>query len=67
MSRQPVTITVSSLKLAVPLRASQLPADLVPADGPAGEPTIDGGPVCAGERGVAGERKDVKAIAGGHP
>jgi hypothetical protein len=41
MSRQPVTITVPSFKVAVPLRASQLPADLVPADGPAGEPTID--------------------------
>jgi hypothetical protein len=39
--KQHATITVPSLKLAVPLRASQLPADLVPADGPAGEPTID--------------------------
>jgi uncharacterized protein YfaQ (DUF2300 family) len=39
--KQHATLTVPSLKVAVPLRASQLPADLVPADGPAGEPTID--------------------------
>jgi uncharacterized protein YfaQ (DUF2300 family) len=41
MPKQHATITVPSLKVAVPLRAAQLPPDLVPADGPAGEPTID--------------------------
>jgi hypothetical protein len=35
------TIRVPSLKLTVPLAADALPRDLVPMDGPAGEPTID--------------------------
>ncbi len=35
------TIPVSGLKVAVPLAADALPRDLVPMDGPAGEPTID--------------------------
>jgi hypothetical protein len=39
--KQSAIITVPSLKVAVPLRAAQLPPGLVPADGPAGEPTID--------------------------
>jgi hypothetical protein len=42
------TIHVPGLKVAVVLAADQLPRDLVPMDGPAGEPTIDlvldGGP-----------------------
>jgi hypothetical protein len=38
---QTATLTVPSLKLAVPLRAAQLPPGLVPADGPAGDPVID--------------------------
>jgi hypothetical protein len=41
MPKQHATITVPFFKLAVPLRAAQLPPGLVPADGPAGEPTID--------------------------
>jgi hypothetical protein len=41
VSNQHATISVPSLKLAVPLRADALPADLVPPDGPAGEPTLD--------------------------
>lgn len=41
MPQQHATITVPSLKVTIPLRAAQLPPDLVPADGPAGEPTID--------------------------
>jgi hypothetical protein len=36
-----VIIRVPGLKVAVPLAADALPRDLVPADGPAGEPTID--------------------------
>jgi hypothetical protein len=36
-----VTIRVPGLKVAVPLPADSLPNDLVPADGPPGEPTID--------------------------
>jgi hypothetical protein len=35
------TIQVPALKVTVPLAASALPRDLVPMDGPAGEPTID--------------------------
>jgi hypothetical protein len=35
------TIPVTGLKVAVPLAADQLPRDLVPMDGPAGEPVID--------------------------
>jgi hypothetical protein len=35
------TIHVPGLKVVVPLAADALPRDLVPMDGPAGEPTID--------------------------
>jgi hypothetical protein len=35
------TIRVAGLKVAVPLSAEALPRDLVPMEGPAGEPTID--------------------------
>ena len=35
------TIHVPALKIAVPLTADTLPRDLVPPEGPAGEPTID--------------------------
>ena len=35
------TIKVPSLKVTVPLAAAALPRDLVPMNGPAGEPTID--------------------------
>ena len=35
------TIQVSGLKVAVPLPADALPKDLVPMDGPAGEPAIE--------------------------
>ena len=35
------TIHIPGLKVAVPLAPDALPRDLVPADGPAGEPTLD--------------------------
>jgi hypothetical protein len=35
------TICVPGLKVVVPLAAEALPRDLVPMDGPAGEPTLD--------------------------
>src|SRR5206468_2735063 len=35
------TIRVPSLKVTVPLAVEALPGDLVPVDGPAGEPTLD--------------------------
>ncbi len=35
------TIRVPALKVTVPLTADALPRDLVPMEGPAGEPTID--------------------------
>jgi hypothetical protein len=45
------TIHVPGLKVTVPLAADALPRDLVPMDGPAGEPTIelvlDGTPLTA--------------------
>ena len=36
-----VTIRVNGLKVAIPLRAAEVPRDLVPMDGPAGEPIIE--------------------------
>src|SRR4051812_37297878 len=35
------TIRVNGLKVAVPLRAADVPRDLVPMEGPAGEPVIE--------------------------
>ena len=35
------TIRVPGLKVTVPLSAEALPRDLVPMDGPAGDPTLD--------------------------
>jgi len=35
------TIQVPALKVTVPLAADALPRDLVPMDGPAGEPVLD--------------------------
>jgi hypothetical protein len=35
------TIRVPSLKVVVPLAAEALPRDIVPMDGPAGEPTLE--------------------------
>ena len=35
------TIRVPGLKVTVPLAADALPRDLVPSDGPAGEPVLD--------------------------
>ena len=35
------TIRVVGLKVTVPLSAEALPRDLVPREGPAGEPTLD--------------------------
>ena len=48
------TIHVSGLKVTVPLAADALPHDLVPMEGPAGEPTLelvlDGTPLTARAR-----------------
>ena len=38
---QKATIRVPGLKVAVPLPADALPRDLVPMEGPAGEPVIE--------------------------
>jgi hypothetical protein len=38
---QKATIPVAGLKVAVPLPADALPRDLVPMDGPAGEPVLE--------------------------
>jgi hypothetical protein len=38
---QKATLRVPGLKVAVPLPADALPQDLVPMDGPAGEPVIE--------------------------
>jgi hypothetical protein len=62
------TIHVSGLKVTVPLAADALPRDLVPMEGPAGEPTLelvlDGGPLTARAR-LNGKnyRKMLKQIA----
>jgi hypothetical protein len=41
MAMTKATIRIPGLKVAVPLTADALPRDLVPMDGPAGEPVID--------------------------
>jgi hypothetical protein len=41
MMKQHAQIQVSGLKVAVPLPADALPQDLVPMEGPAGEPVIE--------------------------
>jgi len=62
------TIHVPGLKVTVPLAADALPRDLVPMEGPAGEPTLelvlDGGPLTARAR-LHGKnyRKMLKQIA----
>jgi hypothetical protein len=62
------TVHVPGLKVTVPLAADALPPDLVPMDGPAGEPTLelvlDGGPLTARAR-LNGKnyRKMLKQIA----
>jgi hypothetical protein len=62
------TIQVPGWKVAVPLAADALPRELVPMDGPAGEPTIDlvldGGSLTARAR-INGKnyRKLIKQIA----
>ncbi len=62
------TIHVHGLKVTVPLDADALPRDLVPMEGPAGEPTLelvlDGGPLTARAR-LNGKnyRKMLKQIA----
>jgi hypothetical protein len=38
---QKATIPVTGFKVAVPLSANALPRDLVPMDGPAGEPVLE--------------------------
>jgi hypothetical protein len=62
------TIQVAGLKVAVPLAADALPRDLVPMDGPAGEPAIElalgGGALMALAR-INGKnyRKMIKQVA----
>ncbi len=62
------TIHVPGLKVTMPLAADALPRDLVPMEGPAGEPTLelvlDGGPLTAQAR-LNGKnyRKMLKQIA----
>jgi hypothetical protein len=62
------TIHVPGLKVTVPLAADALPRDLVPMEGPAGEPTLelilDGGPLTARAR-LNGKnyRKMLKQVA----
>jgi hypothetical protein len=41
MMKQKATLRVPGLKVAVPLPADALPRDLVPMEGPAGEPVIE--------------------------
>src|SRR3954447_2915552 len=61
------TIRVPGLKVAVPLPADALPRDLVPMDGPAGEPTIelvlDGGLTAEARINGKNYRKLLKQVA----
>ncbi len=63
------TIRVPSLKVTVPLAADALPLDLVPMDGPAGEPVLElvleGGSLTVRAK-INGKnyRKMIKQIAG---
>ena len=41
MMKQKATLRVPGLKVAVPLPADALPQDLVPMEGPAGEPVLE--------------------------
>jgi hypothetical protein len=61
------TIRVPGLKVAVPMAADALPRDLVPMDGPAGEPTIElvleGGLTAQAKINGKNYRKMIKQIA----
>jgi hypothetical protein len=65
---QKAQIKVPGLKVAVPLKADALPQDLVPPDGPAGEPVIelhlDGSPLAIAAR-INGKnyRKMLRTVA----
>jgi hypothetical protein len=61
---QKATIEVAGLKVAVPLSADALPRDLVPPDGPPGEPVLE--PVLGGwfaDGGGADQRSELPSDA----
>ena len=65
---QHATIRLRGLKVATPIAADQVPLDLVPADGPAGNPTVtlelEGfGPVCTAQLNGKSYRRMLKALA----
>jgi hypothetical protein len=65
---QHATIRLKGFKVATPVPADQVPLDLVPADGPAGNPTVtlelEGfGPVCTAVLNGKSYRRMLKALA----
>ena len=68
MAQQHATIRLEGLKVATPVAADAVPRDLVPADGPAGTPTItlelEGvGPICTAQLNGKSYRRMLKALA----
>ncbi|MBV8314721.1 MAG: hypothetical protein JOZ53_07275, partial [Planctomycetaceae bacterium] len=68
MAQQHATIHLRGLKVATPIAADVVPRDLVPPDGPAGNPTItlelEGiGPVCTAVLNGKSYRRMLKALA----
>ena len=75
MAEQHATIRLKGLKVATPIAADAVPLDLVPPDGPAGNPSItlelEGvGPVCTAVLNGKSYRRMLRALAerprGGH-
>ena len=68
MAQQHATIRLKGLKVATPIAADEVPLDLVPPDGPAGNPAItlelEGvGPVCTAVLNGKNYRRMLKALA----
>ncbi|MBV8075384.1 MAG: hypothetical protein JO284_03270 [Planctomycetaceae bacterium] len=68
MAQQHATIRLKGLKVATPIAADEVPLDLVPPDGPAGNPAItlelEGvGPVCTAVLNGKSYRRMLKALA----
>lgn len=65
---QHATIRLKGLNVATPIAADAVPTDLVPADGPAGNPAVtlelEGfGPVCTAQLNGKSYRRMLKALA----
>ena len=68
MNKQHATIRLKGLKVATPIAAELVPRDLVPPDGPAGNPTVtlelEGiGPICTATLNGKSYRRMLKTLA----